>query len=92
MTLIGDPELTHADPEWQSIVEITTNDGRDLKEHVVSFKGKADTPLTTEEVAEKALDLMEPVLGKPQSDELIDAINNLETLDRVRKLRPLLAV
>ena len=92
MTLIGDPQLTHADPEWQSIVEITTNDGRDLKEHVVSFKGKSDNPLTTEEVAEKALDLMEPVIGKTQSHELIDAINNLETLDSVRKLRPLLAV
>ena len=92
MPLIGDPELTHADPEWQCIVEITTNDGRDLKEHVVSFKGKADNPLTTEEVSEKALDLMEPVIGKTQSDKLIDAINNLETLDSVRKLRPLLSV
>ena len=92
VTLIGDPELTNADPEWQSIVEVTTKDGRNLREHVVSFKGKADNPLTTDEVGEKALDLMKPILGQSRANELIDAINNLERISSVRDLRQLLAV
>jgi 2-methylcitrate dehydratase PrpD len=92
ITLIGDPELTNADPEWQSIVEVTTKDGRNLREHVISFKGKADNPLTTEEVGEKALDLMEPILGQAKASELIDAINKLESVSSVRDLRPLLTV
>ncbi|MEC9309635.1 MAG: MmgE/PrpD family protein [Chloroflexota bacterium] len=92
ITLIGDPELTKAEPQTPSIVEVTTKDGRHLQEHVISFKGKADNPLTTEEVGEKALDLMEPILGQSRANELIDAINNLETVSSVRDLRQLLAV
>jgi 2-methylcitrate dehydratase PrpD len=92
ITLVGDQQLTDARPEWQSIVQVETNDGRTLKEHVVTFKGKAENPLTTAEVVDKAADLMEPVLGKRQSEELIDAINRLDKLDSVRSLRPLLTL
>ena len=60
-------------------------------ERVTSFRGRAENPLTTGEVGEKALDLMEPILGQAQSKELIDAINNLEALPSVRELRPLLS-
>jgi 2-methylcitrate dehydratase PrpD len=71
---------------------VETTDGRTLKEHVITFKGKAENPLTTSEVVDKAADLMEPILGKTQSDELIDVINNLDKLDSVRSLRTLLSV
>ena len=91
VTLVGDPELSRADPEYQAIVEITTKDGRNLVERVTSFRGRADNPLTTEEVAAKALDLIEPVLGASRSNELIDTVNNLEALPNVRELRPLLS-
>ena len=92
ITLIGDPELSRAQPDYQAIVEVTTKDGRNLVERVTSFRGRAENPLTTGEVGEKALDLMEPILGQAQSKELIDAINNLESLPSVRELRPLLSV
>lgn len=91
VTLIGDPELSRAQTDYQAIVEVTTKDGRNLVERVTGFRGRAENPLTTEEVGEKALDLMEPILGQAQSKELIDAINNLETLPSVRELRPLLS-
>ena len=91
ITLIGDPELSRAQPDYQAIVEVTTKDGRNLVERVPSFRGRAENPLTTGEVGEKALDLMEPILGQAQSKELIDAINNLEALPSVRELRPLLS-
>lgn len=91
ITLIGDPELSRAQPDYQAIVEVTTKDGRNLVERVTGFRGRAENPLTTGEVGEKALDLMEPILGQAQSKELIDAINNLEALPSVRELRPLLS-
>ena len=92
ITLIGDPELSQDQPDYQAIVEVATKDGRNLVERVTSFRGRAENPLSTEEVGEKALDLMEPILGQAQSKELIDAINHLEALPSVRELRPLLSV
>ena len=91
ITLIGDEALSNVDPMSQSIVEVTRPDGSTVQEHVVSFKGKAENPLTTEEVVAKATDLIEPIFGKSQTQELIDAINNLETVGKVRELRPLLS-
>jgi len=90
VTLIGDPELTRARPEGQSIVQVTTRDGRRLEKRVTTFKGRSENPLTTDEVEEKARELLEPVLGQPRTRQLIDAIDKLETLASMRDLRPLL--
>jgi 2-methylcitrate dehydratase PrpD len=90
ITLVGDPELTRARPEAQSIIEITTRDGRRLEKRATTFKGRAENPLTTREVEEKAQELLEPVLGKARTRELMDAVNKLETLASMRDLRPLL--
>ena len=38
----------------------------------------------------KVRDLMAPVLGAQKTEALVDQINTLETLDDIRKLRPLL--
>ena len=91
MTLTGDPELTRARPEHQAIVQVTTRDGRQLDKRVTTFKGKSESPLTTPEVEEKADELLEPVLGKARTRQLIDAISKLETLASMRDLRPLLS-
>ncbi len=90
VTLIGDPELTHARPEGQSIVEVATRDGRKLMKRVTTFKGRSDNPLTTDEVHEKAEELLGPVLGKSRTRQLIDAVSRLETVASMRELRPLL--
>ena len=90
VTLIGDPELTRARPEGQSNIEITTRDGRRLEKRVTTFKGRAENPLTTREVEEKAQELLEPVLGEARTRQLMDAIDKLETLASMRDLRPLL--
>jgi len=90
VTLIGDPELTRARPEGQSIVQVTTRDGRRLEKRATTFKGRSENPLTTDEVEEKARELLEPVLGQPRTRQLIDAIDKLETLASMRDLRPLL--
>lgn len=90
ITLIGDPELTRARPEYQAIVDVTTRDGRKLHEHMESFRGKWENPMSTEEVEAKAQDLMEPVLGAQRTAQLIEAIGKIESLASVRDLRPLL--
>ena len=88
--LVADPELTRAQPEGQTQVTVTTKDGTRLEKRVTTFKGKADNPLTSEEIAEKARELMIPVLGDQRTLELIGTINRLEEVSSVRDLRPLL--
>ena len=91
VTLIGDPALTRARPEGQSIVQVATRDGRQLEKRVTTFKGRSENPLTTVEVEAKAQELLEPVLGQARARQLMDAIGKLERLASVRDLRPLLS-
>lgn len=90
VTLVGDPELSRRLPERHAIVRITTGDGRNLEKRLASFRGNFDNPLSTEEVEEKAMDLLAPVLGIQRSRQLIATIGKLESLPRVRDLLPLL--
>jgi 2-methylcitrate dehydratase PrpD len=83
--------LTRARPEGQAIVQVTTRDGRRLEKRVVTFRGRSDNPLTTEEVATKAQELLEPTPGPLRTRELMDALGKLESVASVRELRPLLA-
>lgn len=75
----------------QAIVEVTTTDGTQFKEHVASVRGRFDNPMTTEELEKKCLGLLAPVLGADRSRKLIDRVWNLEQVNNVRELRPLLS-
>ena len=46
--------------------------------------------MTRAEVDEKSYDLLAPVLGKARARKLCDAVWNLDRVDDVRTLRPLL--
>ncbi len=89
--LVSDPELTAAKITRQAIVEIDTKDGASLREHVVSVRGTAENPMTRGEVEEKCRDLLVPVLGESRALELIKTIWNLEKVENMRELRPLLS-
>ena len=89
--LMDDPELVAAPIRRQGIVEVTTKDGAQLREHVVRVRGTVDNPMTTEEVERKCRDLLVPVLGEERARRLIDSIWNLEQVKDVRDLRPLLS-
>ncbi len=89
--LIEDPELSASSNKRQGIVEVTTKDGTQLREHVVSVRGTSDNPMTTEEVEKKCSELLKPVLGKNRTQALIDKIWNLEHMRDVRNLRALLS-
>jgi 2-methylcitrate dehydratase PrpD len=88
--LVPSEELEKMEPARQAIVEITLNDGTVLTERVNDVRGTVDNPMTREEVAQKARDLIEPVLGKASSTTLIDKIFALENVKDIRELRPLL--
>ena len=85
-----DPELTHARPRRQGIVEVYTKDGRTLRVHVKSVRGTADNPMSDREVEDKARDLVAPVLGSEKCARLLALMNNLEQVQAVRELSSVL--
>lgn len=90
VTLIPDEALEKLYPERQSIVEVTLNDGTVLTEKVTAVRGTPKNPMTREDITEKTHDLMAPFLGEAQATQLINQIFELEKLDSIRTLRPLL--
>jgi 2-methylcitrate dehydratase PrpD len=88
--LIKDETLMPFLPARVAIVEVTLTDGTRLSERVDAVRGTIRNPMTRQEVMNKARDLMAPVLGAGQADQLIEAVLNLERLASVRALRSLL--
>jgi 2-methylcitrate dehydratase PrpD len=83
-------ELTQAKPPRQAIIEIETADGRHLRHHTRAVLGTPANPMSGAEVAAKARDLMEPVLGPDRTDRLVGAVLDIERFGPVKGLRPLL--
>jgi 2-methylcitrate dehydratase PrpD len=90
--LIADAELERSGHRFQGLVEVTLKDGRTLREHVINCRGSPENPMSPEEVEKKAAWLLEPVLGKGNSDQIIDAIRQIEFVSNVRDLTKLMAV
>lgn len=90
--LIGDAELERSGHRFQGLVEITLKDGRTVREHVINCRGRPENPMSPQEVEKKAAWLLEPVLGKANSDQIIDAIRQIEFVSNVRDLTKLMAV
>lgn len=89
VTLIGDEAL--GEGGHPAIVEVTLKDGKKVSERRDTFRGKADNPLSTEEVETKARDLIKPIMGAERAEKLIETIRDLEKLEKVRDLRQLLS-
>jgi len=90
ITALPSAELTVARPARQAIIEIDCADGRKLSHRTRAVLGTPDNPMSEAQVEAKARDLMAPVLGAGQTEELMTAVRGLESLDDVRALRPLL--
>ena len=90
MQLTPDAALMDPAAPRGAIVEVTLRDGRRVEQHTRFPPGTKENPLSTEAVSAKARDLMAPVLGVGKTDRLIGQINELEKLDDIRRLRPLL--
>tara|TARA_Y100001970_G_scaffold294315_1_gene450413 strand:- start:12030 stop:13412 length:1383 start_codon:yes stop_codon:yes gene_type:complete len=85
-----DPSLITPESPRQGVVEFNHTNGEKFRNHVVVVKGAMEDPLSTEEVETKERPLLEMVIGKDKTDQLIDTIWNLESLGNVRDLRELL--
>ena len=90
--LIGDAELERSGHRFQGLVEITLSDGRTLREHVINCRGRPENPMSSDEVEKKAAWLLEPVLGKKNTDQIIDKIRQIEVVSNVRDLSKLMIV
>jgi 2-methylcitrate dehydratase PrpD len=90
ITLIPSPELTVARPARQAIVEIDLVNGKSVRHHAKAVRGTPDNPMTTQEIEDKARDLVAPITGAERAGELVDAVRSMETMRSVRELRPLL--
>ena len=88
--LVESAELEALEPARQAIVEITMADGSVLSDRVTAVRGTVDNPMSGEEVIRKAHDLCDPVIGKAQTEALVQRVLTLETLSNVRDLRGLL--
>ena len=88
--LIADEELMRSSIPRQGIVEISTHDDQTFREHVRSVRGTPQNPMTTEEVEEKALDLLLPVQGAERSQQIMNRVRELDSLASVRELAALL--
>ena len=88
-----DPSKELVDPQLprQAIIRFITKDGRTLSHHTKAAPGTVQNPLSREQVAAKARDLMAPILGSDRTEQLIDRLLHLAALKNVRDLRPLLA-
>lgn len=74
---------------WRCVMEVKLKDGRTLTHQTMAAKGSPDNPLNRDEVAEKALDLVGPVIGKARGQKLIAALYDIKRLKDVRALRKL---
>jgi 2-methylcitrate dehydratase PrpD len=90
--LVGDRALVDPEAPRSGFVEVTMTGGRKVNHFTRHPPGTKENPLDTAGVNAKVRDLMEPVLGTQKTQALIAQINTLETLDDIRKLRPLLTV
>jgi 2-methylcitrate dehydratase PrpD len=88
--VIADESLERLLPKRVAIVEVTLNDGSVMTERSDTVRGTPENPMSTEEVAAKARDLVGPVLGRGKCTELIERILALDEVRDIRKLRPLL--
>ena len=87
--LIGDEAMERSGRRFQGLVEVTMKDGSTLREHVIDCRGRPENPMSPEEVEKKAAWLIEPVLGKKNSDQIIEAVRRIESVTSVRDLTKL---
>ncbi len=77
-------------PRRVAQVEVTLNSGETVSHKQDAVRGTPANPMTRQEVDEKAYDLMAPIIGTQNARTLIDTVWELEKVENVRDLRPLM--
>jgi 2-methylcitrate dehydratase PrpD len=92
ITLVPSAELSRGEPSRQAIVELVLRDGRKLRHHTRAVRGTTTNPMTRDEIAAKALDLMALTLGAARAQNVIDRVWDLEKASSLSPLATLLSV
>lgn len=90
VALTHDPQQEREPRVESALVEVTLRSGETKQifiEHVLGFP---ERPMGREDVDAKAMDLMAPILGMEQSRRLVDLVWDLEKVEDIRQLIPLL--
>jgi 2-methylcitrate dehydratase PrpD len=77
---------SHYPQEWPARVRVALADGRELAQLVKVPKGDPENPLTQAELEEKFRLLITGTGYEEIADVLIEGVNRLERLERVRQL------
>lgn len=88
--LVADRSLIDPAAPRSARVEVRLRDGRTVSHFTRHAPGTKESPLDAEQVAAKARDLMTPVLGRTNTEAVIQRVNQIEALRSVRELVPLL--
>ena len=90
INVVADESLERLLPKRVAIVEVRFDDGTVVTERNDTVRGSPGNPMTTEEVAAKARDLIAPILGNDKCTKLVERIFALENVKDIGELRPLL--
>jgi 2-methylcitrate dehydratase PrpD len=90
VSLVRDEELAKLLPVRVTVVEVDLTDGTHLSERITAVRGTPRNPMPRAEVADKARDLIAPVLGLDTSKRLIETVLAIEAVTDIKTLRRLL--
>jgi len=86
MRVTPSPELSRTRPARQAILEVRTVEGTLFRHHTEVVYGTPGNPMSAEDVAAKATELIAPILGVPATRALVDAVWGIEQLDDINVL------
>jgi len=83
--------------EWAAVdkgagIEVETTDGRRLREIVPYSKGLPENPMSESEVKDKFCSLVEPILPKGRAQQIVAAVDGIESIRDIDELAQLLVV
>ena len=85
--VVFDKEIDSGFPHRRAArVTIETHDGRTLEHYQPTRIGDPDAPFTDDQISDKYLELVVPVIGDGAARELLDAAWSMETLDSIHDL------
>lgn len=73
-------------------VEIETTDGHRMMEIVRHSRGLPENPMSPDEIKEKFISLVEPVLPRGTPQQVIEKVDSIETIENIDELIRLLVV
>jgi uncharacterized protein (DUF1015 family) len=89
---VADPALMDPLAPRSARVVVVLKDGRTLNHFTPHAYGTKQNPMESKSVDAKVRDLLEPVLGRPRTEEVIERVNGLEGVANVQELLPFLTL